>query len=236
MTTDRPDTTESPFTIDAGHVQLESDVASHTRSRQGGVTARGWSIGAFNVRLGLASNWEAGIFVAPWTRVVEKASGEPRQTRSGFGDLTLRTKVNFWGNDGGATAGGLIADLKLPTATGALGNDAVEGGIILPVSFELGGGFEGGAMTELDLRRREPGRGRQLAWLNTLTVGHELSARLGGYLELTSEVGEETHVATFNLGLAFRPDANTQLDCGVNLGLTRAADDVVFFAGISRRY
>lgn len=33
LTTDRPDTTESPFTIDAGHVQIETNLFGYSRSR-----------------------------------------------------------------------------------------------------------------------------------------------------------------------------------------------------------
>ena len=33
MTTDRPDKTESPFTVDAGHVQIEADLLNYTYDR-----------------------------------------------------------------------------------------------------------------------------------------------------------------------------------------------------------
>ncbi len=33
MTTDRPDTTESPFTVDAGHIQIETNLFGYARSR-----------------------------------------------------------------------------------------------------------------------------------------------------------------------------------------------------------
>ncbi len=33
LTTDRPDMTESPFTVDAGHVQFETNIFGYTRSR-----------------------------------------------------------------------------------------------------------------------------------------------------------------------------------------------------------
>src|ERR1051325_1682105 len=42
MSTDRPDATESPFTIDAGRAQLESDFLSYTRNRLDGVRTREW--------------------------------------------------------------------------------------------------------------------------------------------------------------------------------------------------
>src|SRR5688572_22247357 len=65
LTTDRPDSTESPFTVDAGHLQLEMDVASYTRNRLDGVRTTEWVIAPFNLRYGITPNFEAGIFVTP---------------------------------------------------------------------------------------------------------------------------------------------------------------------------
>jgi hypothetical protein len=235
LNTDRPDATEGPYTIDPGHVQLELDFASFTRNRLDGQTTREWSALPFNLRFGILSNFELGVFLEPYRHLAEQPRGGPNESRSGFGDLTVRTKFNFRGNDDEGTALGLILDVKLPTAHSGLGNDAVEGALIFPVAGKLGRGWEFGAMTEVEFRHRDGG-GTSGVWINSATVGHELGRATSGYLELTSEAGEGPHVATFNLGLTFRLDANTQLDGGVNLGVSRAADDAQFFTGISRRF
>lgn len=235
LTTDRPDVTESPFTVDAGHVQLEMDLANFTRNRLAGARTTGLGVAPFNLRLGLLNDFEAGIFVSPYARVSETPRGGPRVTRAGFGDITLRAKLNFFGNDGGGTAFGVVADLTLPTAVRGLGNDQVEGALILPVAFELGAGWDGGAMTVAGFHHRATG-GYQLAWTNSATLGHELVKNVSGYFELTSATGDGGHVATFDVGLAWKLDANTQLDCGVKFGLTRNADDLLGFAGVSRRF
>jgi hypothetical protein len=129
LTTDRPDATESPFTVDAGHAQLEMDGVSYTRNRLDGVRTTEWVLAPFNVRYGLAPNFEAGIFVVPHVRVTEQDRNGPKRTVRGIGDTTLRMKLNLRGNDGGPTAFGLMADLKLPTAAEGLGNDRTEGGL-----------------------------------------------------------------------------------------------------------
>ena len=235
LSTDRPDATESPFTVDAGHWQIEIDFLSHTRNRLDGTRTRAWDIAPLNLRYGVLPDIELGAFIAPYSRVTEEPRGGPRMTAAGFGDITLRAKFNFLGNDGGGKAFGLIADLKLSAASAALGNGRVEGGLILPVAFDLGGGWEFGAMTEVDLRQRDGG-GTRAVWVNTATVGHELARDLSGYVELTSAAGEGAHGATFNLGVAWRLNADTQLDTGANFGLSRSADDLQFFAGVSRRF
>jgi len=235
LTTDRPDATESPFTVDTGHIQLEMDFGNLTRNREGGVRVTEWEVVPFNLRFGLRENFEAGIFVTPYHRTVEISSTGARNTTAGFGDIGLRVKWNGGGNEGGSFAWGLMADLKLPTAATGLGNDHWEGALTLPMAFELGGGWGGGAMTSLGLAYNDADR-RRAVWINTFTVGRDLRANVGGFIEVTSETGVGSHVATFNTGLTFSFNASTQFDCGVNLGISRSAPDLACFTGLSRRF
>ena len=231
---DRPDVTESPFTIDAGHLQVEMDLANYTRDAGDGRHAA-WGVAPFNLRLGVRENLELGLFVVPYLRETVQPSGGASETHAGFGDVTLRAKVNFRGNDGDGTALGLIADLKLPTATAGLGNGAVEGTILLPVSLDLGGGWDLGAMTGVGLRRSDTG-GRSGTWINSVTAGHGLTRDLAGYCEVATETAAGAPVATFDVGLTLKLNANTQLDVGAQFGLSRAADDTLVFTGLTRRY
>lgn len=235
LATDRPDATESPFTVDAGRVQLEMDFANLTRNRLDGVRTTAWEVAPFNLRLGLTQHLELGVFVTPWQRETERPRFGPGEKRSGFGDTTLRGKLNLGGNEGGPFAWGLIADLKLPTASGGFSIGKCEGALTRPVAFELGGGWGGGAMTFVELRYTGGGHYR-VVWGNSLTVGHDITEKLGGFAELTSLAGDAAHVATFNCGLTYSLARDVQLDGGVNLGVSRNAPDAQFFAGISRRF
>ena len=57
LTTDRPDATESPFTVEPGRVQVEVSAAQWTRDRhtpeRDGLTSVTWNVAPFNVRIGL---------------------------------------------------------------------------------------------------------------------------------------------------------------------------------------
>jgi hypothetical protein len=101
------------------------------------------------------------------------------------------------------------------------------------VAFELGGGWEGAAMTKGELRYI--GGDYRFVWNNTITCGHDITEDVGGFLEFTSSTNNGPHVATFNTGLTKRLGKHTQLDAGVNFGLSRAAPDIGLFAGLSRR-
>jgi len=233
LQSDRPDVTESPYTVDAGHVQLEMDFANLAVNREDGARTVAWGAVPFNLRLGLTPNAELGLFLEPFRQMTTTAPGGERATGSGMGDVTLRTKWNFSGNDGGP-AFGLITDLKLPTAARSLGDDAAEETVLLPVDLECGG-WDLGAMTGVDFRRKTKG-GRRGVWINSLTTGHTLVGSLAGYLELASQTGDGAQVATFDTGLTYKLDTNAQLDFGAQFGLSRRADDLLIFSGLTRRF
>jgi hypothetical protein len=235
LTTDRPDATESPFTVDAGRLQVELDAAAWTRDRAGGVRTTTWELAPFNLRWGATSDVEFGLFISPHVAVTERSGGMTVRTR-GFGDATLRAKSNFWGNDGGDTAFGLIADLKVPTAATGLGNDKAEGALTFPFAFAVGAGWEGAAMTSLACNHLGAGRGYEPVWTNTVTFARDLLPDLGAFFELTSTTGDGRHVATFNLGLTRPLSPGLQLDAGAYIGISKAAPDLTLFFGLARKF
>jgi hypothetical protein len=79
-------------------------------------------------------------------------------------------------------------------------------------------------------------KGRRAVWLNTITFAREIVPDLGGFIELTSVAGDGRHSATFNFGLTRSIGREIQLDCGINLGISRTAPDLALFAGLSRKY
>ncbi|MSU70793.1 MAG: transporter [Opitutus sp.] len=235
FSSDRPDATEGPFTIEPGRVQLEMDFASHTRFRAAGAEVVEREIAPFALRFGLTPSLEGAIQLAPWKRERETLPGGGHETRSGRGDVTLRAKLNLQGNDGGGTAWGVIVDFKLPTGSRALTNGKTEAAVLFPVAFDLPAGWSGGAMTEATVVYSERG-GYRPAWTNSVTAGHAVAGPVGGFVELISTVGDGAAVALFNCGLTCALGSEAQLDGGVKIGLSRAAPDVIFLAGISRRF
>lgn len=240
MATDRPDTTESPTTVDAGHVQVELSFVAYERDRHNperdGIEVEAWNVAPLNVRIGLTHDTELQVMLDGYVRAEARLPALGLRERvSGLGDVTLRLKRNFLGNDGGDTAWALMPFVKFPTNTGDVGNNDFEGGVILPVNFTLGGiGFA--AMTEVDVVRNAADDGYALTLVNTLAYGFDITDRLGAFVELASFSGEGRHALAFDCGLTYAVHADLQLDCGVNFGLTRAAPDFVAFVGLSRRF
>ena len=244
MNTDRPDKTESPYTVDAGHFQVEMDLVAftHDRDTSGGGDTRTdtWGFGAINLKAGLLEDVDLQVVIESHirTRSDDRVAATVRR-QSGFGDVTVRVKKNFWGNDGGRTAFAVMPFVKFPTSQDGLGNNAVEGGIILPLAVEFPRGWGMGLMTEVDLLQDDDGLGRHASFVNSITFSHDIVGALAGYAEFFSEVSAESGsrwVGTVDLGLTYGLTKNIQFDAGINIGVTDAADDWNPFVGVSWRF
>ena len=226
MSTDRPDTTESPITMPAGHFQIEASFFDYTRD-SGEET---WAFGLMNLKAGLAPNTDLQLVFDTWT---EERGNE---TRSGFSDVTLRLKQNLWGNDGGTTALALMPYLKIPTGT-ELSNNEWEGGLIVPLGINLTDRLYLGLMAEMHVVHDDENGGHDFEWLHSVTLGFALTDRLGLYVELVGIAGDDTdYQALFDAGFTFAVNDNLIFDTGVRIGLNDAAEDFGVFTGMSIRF
>ena len=236
LSTDRPDKTESPYTVDGGRFQIEMDVATYTRDREGGIRTETVGVAPINVKYGLDRATDLQLIVQPYLRrtVADRRLGA-RETVDGVGDTTVRVKRNLWGDDGGRTAFALMPFVTLPTATDGLGAGKVEFGLIAPLAIALSDRIGLGLMTELDVVGQGDGTGHRASFVNSATIGVALTDRLGMYTELFTERGDDW-VVTGDLGFTYALSDYVQLDAGANLGVTHAADDLAMFVGVSRRF
>jgi hypothetical protein len=238
LSPDRPDKTESPYTVDAGHFQLEMDFVTFTHDDADGVRTETWNVAPVNLKVGLLNNVDLQFIYDNYVHVrTEDRLGTT--TQSGFGDLTPRLKINLWGNDGGGTAFALLPFVKIPVNTDRLGNEAVEGGVILPLAVKLPAGWDMGLEVAGNCFRNDTGSGYHAEFIQTVTFDHVIIGKLSGYGEFFSDISTEGGpgwVGTVDVGLEYLVTENVQLDCGCNVGVTRAADDANAFTGITVRF
>ena len=224
MQTDRPDTTESPYTVDAGHVQVEMDFVSAERDQGSTETL----VASTNLKLGLTSFADLQLIASPY----DDAGGV-----TGIGDTTLRVKVNAWGNDGGATAFGLMPYVTLPTAKDGLGSGRVETGLVLPLAVQAPLEFDFASMIELDYAYHDDHYGVDL--VVTASLGHELWGPLEGFVELASttplEAASDSELG-LNGGLILELGDDWEIDGGARVGLNDPAPDLALFAGGAARF
>ena len=239
LSPDRPDETESPFTVDAGHYQLEMDFANFTYNKSDGTTTKTWDVGDFNFKAGLLNHVDFQLVYDNYLNVHTEDSSGKSTTQSGFGDFTTRLKVNLWGDDGGKTAFALLPYVTFPTSTDGLGNNAVEGGMIFPLAVSLPYDFDLSLETAASYMKNDDNGGYHEEFIASASVDHQIIGKLSGFVEFFSNFTTESHsswVGTVDTGLEYLVTKNIQLDCDCYFGVTPAAAEYNPFVGITIRF
>src|SRR3954447_8978655 len=122
MQTDRPDVTESPFTVDAGHVQIETSFFEYASD----AGTEEWDVLPTNIKVGVLNNVDVQFVLSPYQDI----SPDKGPHAAGFGDAQLRVKINLWGDDGGNTALALMPYVQFPTGEKDLTVGHAEYGLI----------------------------------------------------------------------------------------------------------
>jgi Putative MetA-pathway of phenol degradation len=238
---DRPTKGFSVRTVDAGHVEIETDLINYTYSNYLGITH---SLQTFDptVKLGV-TNWmdvEVQFNGLQYMDSFDGSSRQNLQSSAGLGDVVLRSKINLFGNDSGPIGFALIPYVKAPSSTPLISNGAVEGGLIAPLALRPGD-FIVTLMTEVDDLKSASGNGRYANFVNLVGVSHPVpgTEAVNAMVELFSSVGTDPAtppVYTIDFGMNFRLDQHTILDFGLNLGLNNAAPKAQVYTGISARF
>jgi outer membrane putative beta-barrel porin/alpha-amylase len=240
---DRPDVTDSPFTVDAGHVQFESSLFGYalSRSDQQGIVTEEFDILDTNIRLGITNYAEIDLDVPPLDIEHTRFPISRFDTlRSGPGPLELQVKFNFYGNDSfekpGSTALGFIPRLDIPTV---IGRDHVEGGVAVPFAIKLSEKAELEMMTEYDFVHNEEGSAYHVEYLNSASLSYDWTERLSTYYEVATLFGTQDPlggIVTLDTGVLYKFGHDWQFDVGGNFGVTRASDRVDATVGLSKRF
>jgi hypothetical protein len=235
---------ENPYTVDAGHVQIETYPFGYRYHEEHvdhqARVSEGWTFAPLNVRLGVLNNLDLQLALAPYTTVrVQDQLSAYTEKHQGFGDVVPRARLNLWGNDGGKTAGAVTPFVKIPTNQDRLGNDAYEGGVIFAWAAELPMSWWLVVTPEMDVFANVNSPGYHPEGAGTAYFWHSIFGQLSGYVEFASRASAEPSVpwlGTLDLGMTYMLTKNIQLDSGTRLGLTASADDVNPFIGISVRF
>jgi hypothetical protein len=243
---DRPDLTDNPFTVDAGHVQLESDLFNYSRSRpdpDGTVTEK-FLFGSTDVRVGLTNSTEVDFLLAPIDAVRRRLVHPSRDSwAAGPDTLEIGTKFNFYGNDSfekpGSTALGIRPFIEIPTVRNGVGEENVEGGVSVLFTVKLSDKTELETMTEYDFVKNEEGSGYHVEYFNSASYSYEWTSKFSTYFEVATLFGNEDPsggIVQLGAGILYQPRENVQIDFGSNFGVTRASDQINPFVGLTKRF
>lgn len=243
--TDRPDATDGPRTTDAGRFQIETGIFEYVRDRHNtdfsNIRTETFTWGDTELRIGLTNSIELDLIIPFYTAQREKDLLSGRSDRiSGIGDLIVGTKINLWGNDiKEASAGGLQLQLKTPTASRGLGNGKVETSGVFLFGMPLPAGFDLSLNSGVGVNVNDSGHGYHADLINSISIGHAIAGPLSAFAEFYTQF-DPGHtglwIGTADFGIMWQVRDNLQFDAGMNIGVSRAADDLETFFGVSYRF
>jgi len=225
--TDRPDMTESPLTVDAGHFQIETDLAKTTFNK-----ASGEYIHAFNVpnmKVGLTNSTDLQLIFTSYA--IEQNNKSDLVEHKAFSDFTIRIKQNLIGNDRGNFALGIIPFVNFPNSK----SNPWSGGIIFPVATSIGKWGLGGQV-EADFVAVNANN-IPITLQATTSVSYSILERVSVFLEqMTSRnPGGKSWQHYLNGGLVVEVIKNVKIDIGTYHGIESSVP-TSYFLGLSVRY
>lgn len=222
----RAQITEHPATVAPGSFLLETDALSLTLDKEGGGKYTAVGAGSVFLTTGLTHNWDvqvgAELFISQ-----KFESGGFSERNTGIGDLYVRTKYRFYENAETGTMAAILPYVKIPTNSGGVGNDAVEGGIIVPWSASLLGGFHCDVMAELDFLRNDNDDGYDTYWYASASLSRSLTKAVGFYGEvaLGKSSGASTTEGIMGAGVTLSVSDKAWWDFAVYKGISSGAAD-----------
>lgn len=236
---DRPGLDTPPCTLHAGRVMVETGALTWEHSADAAAREDDLTLADTVVRIGLGSATEMQIGLDGWNhrRTRDKQAGTVSTAR-GIGDTTLGLRHGFGGEDDAHAA--IQAFVTLPSGRQSVSAGDWGAGVILPLSFDLPGGFSISASPEIDAAVNASGHGRHPAWGSSLGLSHALTPALA----LTGEVaawrdqdpsGHRTD-ARLAASLAWAAGKSLQLDMEIDKGLASGAPDHALMLGFARQF
>jgi hypothetical protein len=228
LATDRPDTTETPFVVPRGMIQIES---GYTYTREG--DDRQHALGEVLVRVPVSRKAELrfGVPSYLWQR-----SGGPAR---GFEEASLGAKFVLSPGGGKKPATALLISTPLPTGRAALSENAYQPEAALAALWEVN--EKTAFTTNLAYARARDGGVRFNQFRATGSFGVALTEKLGAFAEafIVSKADASGRSAKYaNTGLTYLINPNFQLDVRAGIGLNNNAGGPDYFvgAGVSRRF
>lgn len=236
METDRPDVTESPYTVDAGHFQYETDFVRLVKEKSEEKKTNTLLINQANIKIGLTKSTAIQIGFQTYGRQKETeiASGNT-EISNGFGDVTLRIKQNLSGNDQGDFAIALLPYVKFPTSKYDE-ESRFEGGLIVPMQYKLPGEWNLGFQVEVDRLKDKEQPTMHTEFLQTLTISHQILKNIDGFAETYYTYDFKAHHFSNFLNAAIQMEVMKDLkfDAGINYGLQHGTEKQFFFGASYR--
>ena len=237
---DRPGITDNPFTVDAGHVQLELDAFRLINNRESqDPRERELHVGYSIIKVGLSRRTDFHVEL-PLHNVVKTRPAETKgwqERQAGFGDVTLRLKHNFLGDkQDGSFAMAAIGYACLATG-GAVGSGAPEYGLTLPTDLELSNKANLEIQLQTDLLYDRNAARRYVRLLPGAALEYDFTEKFGVVSEAVAQWNtlERRWQASLNFAPILMLTDDLQFDLGTHVPLNSRSEQH-YFVGVTVRH
>ncbi|MDJ0365561.1 transporter [Hymenobacter sp. H14-R3] len=235
---DRPGITESPYSVDAGHFQYETDALRLLMRREGPAHGHDWYANHFLAKIGLTNRTDFQVALDSYTYSYNTDDTDPSQDQRtrGIGDVTLRLKHTLVGDDNSRWALGLIGYVQLPSG-GAVGDGGYEPGLALPVVYQFTKAWSAGGQVAANYFFDREQSQHYLQLTPTLTTDYQFNKLVQAFVELVGywDVRQASWRSSINVGPQFDVTDNLQVDFGAHLPVTHSVDREYFLGLTFRR-
>ncbi|KQS01931.1 hypothetical protein ASG11_14015 [Sphingomonas sp. Leaf357] len=238
---ERPGLGTPACTISPGRVSVETALGDWTRDEDADQRSDTVLLGDTLMRIGLTDTIEAQIGFTPFghVRTRDKLAGDI-DSADRVGDAMLGFKANLKNPDGKGLSVAVHPFVTVPVGRSPVGAGDWGAGLVVPVTYDLSDALNFETTSEIDAAVDEDGRGRHVAFSETVGLGLALSKALTATAELQALRDDDPSGATTQMlagvSLACVLGENLQIDAGANAGLNRDAPDMEVYLGVSRRF
>ena len=229
--TDRPDVTESAYSVDAGHFQVETDLFKTAHFKLKNTKKVDNYFNAANIKIGITNTLDFQLVVS--SLIYSKTSEANKVHKiAGFGGFTFRLKQNLFGNDNGKTALAFLPYINFPSSS----DRKFTGGVVFPFAMTLPKGWDLGGQIETELNDNKSGKNYHFNFLASVTTSHSLCKNLDFFVEgvITKDNEIKMYEYFINGGPTYSISKNVQIDCGVYYGIKHISSKTYFIGGSFR--
>lgn len=237
IATDRPDFVESSVVVGRGVFQLETSLA-YERDRRGGGDVKSWTTPTL-LRFGITDTLELRLETDAFTSQRSITNGQGANV-AGFADVSLGVKWHIGDEaESGRPSTALLFHVDIDSGSAEFRRNGLAPSVRGVAEWSLSGGFSLGAMAGVVWDRAENSENFQSGIL-AVTVGKTFTDHLRGFVELAGrslakqQYGGNT--VTFDAGLAYALDRDTQWDVAIAVSTNRETPDHALTVGFSKRF
>jgi len=231
-----------PYTLDPGRFQIEFTPIEHRRESQrtdGTKTTSDQFDTALTLKYGLTENADLQVG-GTWSFLRDRSGDDGTVSTKGLGPLTLRVKVNLFGNAGDTEgAMSLMPYLTVPGPSRSLGSRQLEGGLMAPMDYDFDGPWNVELTPHLGMVRNARNSGHVLDAGALLVVTRATTERMDLFAELFQGKhwgADGAHVATLGPGITIAVNDDLVLEWALFLGMTRRAPDTTLSFTVLKRF